>query len=159
MTPRKAKESTIMHENTNIKSILCVKYNVKLDKSTQGEKTWIRFVSRRPANGRKTYQGGLISAWNAFPLNVSNSSRYLRWWGKLFHPKEPEKEKLVWKISVLVLGKFCLFPWTRRRSEGIVRSFRYCKTLPGTTFCIKTHLLSNSFLSRGSSLRAQHFWL
>ena len=31
--------------------------------------------------------------------------------------KEPEKEKLVLKISVLVLGKSCLFPWTWRRSQ------------------------------------------
>ena len=62
MTTRKAKESTIMNENTNIKSILCVNTNVKLDKSTQGEKHSIHFVSRRLANGRKKYQGGLVSA-------------------------------------------------------------------------------------------------
>ena len=49
---------------------------------------------------------------------------YLRWWAKLFHAKEPEKEKLVLKTSILVLGKSCLFPSTWRRSDGIMRSFR-----------------------------------
>ena len=105
------------------------------------------------------YQGGLASAWNAFLLNVFNSMGYLRWWAKLFHAKEPEKEKLVLKISILVLGKSCLFPRKWRRSEGITRSFRYCGALPWTTFCIRTHLLSNSCLTKGSSLRAQHFCL
>ena len=81
------------------------------------------------------YQGGLASAWNAFLLNVFNSMGYLRWRAGLFHAKEPEKEKLVLKISVLVLGKSCLFPWTWRCSEGIMRSFRYCGAVPWTTFC------------------------
>ena len=53
----------------------------------------------------KKYQGGLASAWNAFLLNVFNSMGYLGWWAKLFHAKEPEKFKLVLKISILVLGK------------------------------------------------------
>ena len=59
----------------------------------------------------------VVSAWNGFLLNVFNSMGYLRWWGKLFHAKEPEKEKLVLKISILVPGKRCLFPLTWRRSK------------------------------------------
>jgi len=93
-----------------------------------------------------TYQGGLVSAWNAFLLNVFTSMRIMKWWNKLFNAKEPEKEKLVLKISVLVLGKSRLFPWTWRRSERNMRSFRYCGALPWTTFCITTHLLSNCCL-------------
>ena len=117
----------------------CVKYKCKR-RTRKGEKKSIHFVSRCLANGRKKYQGGLDSAWSAFLFNVFHSMGYLRRWGKLFHAKEPQKEKLVLKISVLVLGKNCLFPWTRRRSKGITRSFRYCRALLWTTFCIRTHL-------------------
>jgi len=41
--------------------------------------------------------------WNTFLLNVFNSMGYLRWGAKLFHAKEPEKEKLILKIAILVL--------------------------------------------------------
>ena len=70
---------------------------------------------------------------------------------------EPEKERLVLKVSILSQGKSCLLPWTWRLSKGIMRSFRYCGALPWTTFCIRTHLLHNSCLSNGSNLRARHF--
>ena len=89
-----------------------------------------RKKEKRKKKSVKKYQGGLASAWNAFLLNVFNSMGYLRWRAKLFHAKEPEKEKLVLKISILVLGKSCLFPWTWRRSDGIMR----CGALPWTTF-------------------------
>ena len=139
------------------KLIFACNTNVELDGNTQwGEKS-IHFVSR--CLEEKKYQGGLGSSWNAFLFNVFNSIRYLRRWGKLFHANVPEKKKLILKISVLVLGKSCLFQWTWRRSEGIMSSFRYCGALPRTTFCIRTHLLSNSCLSRGSHLRTQHFCL
>ena len=101
---------------------------------------------RKRKRNIKKYQVGLASAWNAFLLNVFNSVGYLRWWVKLFHANEPEKEKLVLKLSILVLGKSCLFPWTWRRSEGTMSFFRYCGVLPWTTFCIRTQLLSNSCL-------------
>ena len=158
---------TILHENTNVKSWFSLRNtNLKLYKSKQGGGVHIFYFCfgqgvwrTRKQRKKNKYQGGLVGAWNAFLLNVFNSMGYLRWWGTLFHAKEPEKEKLVLKISVLVLGNLFLFPWTRRRSEGITRSFRYCGALPWTTFCIKTHLLSNSLLSKGSSLKAQHFCL
>ena len=76
--------------------------NVRLDKNMQGGKMQYILCQGVWRMKKKTYQGGLVSAWNAFRLNVFTSTRYLRWWGKLFHAKEPEKEKLVLKISVLV---------------------------------------------------------
>ena len=79
---------------------------------------------------KRSIQGGLASAWNAFLLNVFNSMGYLRWWAKLFHAKEPEKEKLVLKISILVLGKSCLFPWTWRRSWDLSDTARLCREQP-----------------------------
>ena len=82
-------------------------------------------------------QGGLVGAWNAFLLNVFTLMGYLRWWGKLFDAKEPEKEKLVLKIWILVLGKSCLFPWTWRHSEGIMRSFRYMGLWGEQPFALK----------------------
>ena len=148
-THNKAKEpkhrpknaDTHKHTHTKTKNMQGGKYNTFCVKMS-GE--WGKENKTNP------HQGGLVSAWNAFLLNVFTSMGYLSWWGKLFHNKEPEKEKLVLKISILVLGKSCLFPWTWRRSEGIMRSFRYCGALPWTTFCTLI-LLSNSFLSKGSS--------
>jgi len=135
-------------------------FRVKLsDAREEKKKEKKKKKKREKKEVKRSIQGGLASAWNAFLLNVFNSMGYLRWWAKLFHAKEPEKEKLVLKISVLVLGKSCLFPWTWRRSDGIMRYFRYCGALPWTTFCIRKHLLRNSCLSKGSSLRAQHFSL
>ena len=100
----------------HFKRHFCVKYKCKLwQEHARGGNT-IHFVSRCLANKKhiknNTYQGDLVSAWNAFLLNVFNSIGYLRWWRELFHAKEPEKEKLVLKISILVLGKSCVFLWT-----------------------------------------------
>ena len=116
---------------------VCVKYKCKTWQEHARGKKSIHSVSRCRANGRKKCQGGLVRAWNGFLLNVFNFMGHLRWWGKLFHANEPEKETLVLKISILALGKSCLFPWTWRRSKGIMRSFKYCGVLPWTTFALK----------------------
>ena len=72
-------------------------------------------------NGWKYKSWKFTFMWNTNVKLDKKMQGYLRWWGKLFHAKKPEKEKLVLKIAILVLGKSCLFPWTRRHSEGIIR--------------------------------------
>ena len=52
-------------------------------------------------NWTALHQIGLINAWNAFLLSVFKCREYLRRRGKLFHFKEPEKERLVLKYQFL----------------------------------------------------------
>ena len=56
------------------------------------------------------HQSKSVNAWKASLLNIFRCIECLRRRGKLFHAKEPEKERLVLKISILALGKSCLFP-------------------------------------------------
>ena len=44
------------------------------------------------------HQSKLVDAWKAFLLNVFKWIEYLRRRGKLFYAKQPEKERLVFKI-------------------------------------------------------------
>ena len=63
-------------------------------------------------------------------MNVFKCTEYLRRRGKLFHAKEPEKERLVLKLSILGLGKCFLvvhffFKFYFHGREDVQKESRY----------------------------------